>query len=65
MAFDVWGSSQDDPLLYYRSREDIEAYRKLPPGVRLQWLQDRMEFLDKVMPAQAKAIREEMFGHGP
>jgi hypothetical protein len=24
-----------------------------------------MEFLDRVIPAQAKAIREKMFGHDP
>jgi hypothetical protein len=63
MESDAGRPSQEEFLLYYRSREDVETYRDTPVGVRLQWLQDQMEFLDKVMPAKAKAIRDKMFGH--
>jgi uncharacterized coiled-coil DUF342 family protein len=49
---------QDRPLLYYRSKEEIEAYRKKPVKLKLQWLQAQMEFFHKAMPAKAKRIRE-------
>jgi len=51
-------------LLYYRSREDFETYRNTPVAVRLQWLQDQMEFLYKAMPPRSKEIREKLFGYG-
>jgi len=50
--------SQERPLLYYRSKEEIEAYRKKPVKLKLQWLQAQMEFFHKSMPARAKKIRE-------
>jgi uncharacterized coiled-coil DUF342 family protein len=50
--------SQDRPLLYYKSKEEIEAYRKKPVKLKLQWLQAQMEFFHKNMPAKAKKIRE-------
>lgn len=50
--------SQDRPLLYYKSKEEIEAYQKKPVKLKLQWLQAQMEFFHKVMPAKAKKIRE-------
>jgi len=50
----------DTPLLYYKTREEIEAYRKKPVKLKLQWLQAQMEFLHKAMPAKAKRIREKM-----
>jgi hypothetical protein len=50
--------SQDRPLLYYKSKEEIEAYRKKPVKLKLQWLQAQMEFFYKGMPAKAKKIRE-------
>jgi uncharacterized coiled-coil DUF342 family protein len=49
---------QDGPLLYYKSKEEIEAYRKKPVKLKLQWLQAQMEFFHKAMPAKAKKIRE-------
>ena len=50
--------SQDRPLLYYKSKEEIEAYRKKPVKLKLQWLQAQMEFFHKAMPAKSKKIRE-------
>jgi len=48
------------PLLYYKTKEDIEAYRKKPVKLRLQWLQAQMEFFYKAMPKKAKRIRERL-----
>ena len=50
--------SQERPLLYYKSKEEIEAYRKKPVKLKLQWLQAQMEFFHKAMPAKAKRVRE-------
>jgi len=51
---------QDIPLLYYRTKEEIEAYRKKPVTLKLQWLEAQMEFFYKAMPAKAKRIREKL-----
>lgn len=48
------------PLLYYKTREKIEAYRKKPVELKLQWLEAQMEFFHKAMPLKAKRIREEL-----
>jgi len=50
--------NQNRPLLYHKSREEMEAYRKKPVKLKLQWLQAQMEFFHKAMPAKAKKIRE-------
>lgn len=50
---------QDRPLLYYRSKEEIEAYRKRPVRLKLQWLQAQMEFFHNAMPPKARKIREQ------
>ena len=52
--------SQKRPLLYYKTKEDIEAYRKTPVILKLQWLEAQMEFFHKAMPAKAKKIREKL-----
>ena len=52
--------SQRRPLLYYKTREDIEAYRKRPVTQKLQWLEAQMEFFHKAMPEKAKKIREKL-----
>jgi hypothetical protein len=49
---------ENQPLLYYRTKEEIEAYRKKPVKLKLQWLQAQMEFFHKAMSAKAKKIRE-------
>jgi len=52
--------NQDWPFLYYKSKEEIEAYRKKPVKLKLQWLQAQMEFFHKAMPAKANKIREKL-----
>ncbi|MEW6213943.1 MAG: hypothetical protein AB1478_01865 [Nitrospirota bacterium] len=52
--------AQDSPLLYYKTKEDIEAYRKKPVKLKLQWLEAQMEFFHKAMPVKAKRIREKL-----
>lgn len=49
-----------EPLLYYKTKEDIEAYRKKPVRLKLQWLQAQMEFFHRAMPAKAKRIMEKL-----
>ena len=51
---------KDRPLLYYRSKEEIEAYRKKPAIDKLRWLEAQMEFLYKAMPKKAKKIRDKL-----
>jgi len=48
------------PFIYYKTKEDIEAYRKKPVNLKLQWLEAQMEFFHKAMPAKAKKIREKL-----
>lgn len=49
-----------EPLLYYKTREDIINYRKKPVTLKLQWLEAQMEFFHKAMPQKAKRIRERL-----
>ena len=35
---------------YYVSREQIEAFRKLPVEERLRWLEEAREFMIRFMP---------------
>ena len=51
---------KNKPLLYYKTKEDIEAYRKKPVKLKLQWLEAQMEFFHKAMPEKAKRIRERL-----
>ncbi len=46
------------PFLYYRTKGEIEDYRKKPIKLKLQWLEAQMEFFHKAMPPNAKKIRE-------
>jgi hypothetical protein len=48
------------PLLYYKTKEEIEAYRKKPLALKLKWLEAQMEFFHKAMPANSKRIREKL-----
>jgi hypothetical protein len=50
----------DRPLLYYRTKEQIEAYRKKPVIEKLKWLEAQMEFFHKAMPKKAKEIRDRL-----
>ncbi|GBE00877.1 hypothetical protein BMS3Abin08_00300 [bacterium BMS3Abin08] len=47
-----------EPLLYYKTKDEIEAYRKKPVKEKLRWLETQMEFFHKTMPEKAKRIRE-------
>ena len=49
-----------NPLLYYKTKEEIESYRKKPIIERLKWLEAQMEFFHKAMPEKAKRIRERL-----
>jgi hypothetical protein len=48
------------PLLYYKTKKDIETHRKKPIELKLQWLEAQMEFFHKAMPPKAKRIREKL-----
>jgi hypothetical protein len=52
---------RNEYLLYYRTREEIERYRKLPALQKLRWVETMMEFLHKAMPEKAKRIRDGLF----
>jgi len=49
-----------EPLLYYKTKEEIEAYRKKPVKLKLNWLEAQMEFFYKVMLPLAKKIRTKL-----
>lgn len=49
-----------EPLLYYRTDEEIEAYRKKPALEKLKWLEAQMEFFYKAMHKRAKEIMDKL-----
>lgn len=49
-----------EPLLYYKTMEEIEAYRKVPVAQKLRWLEAQMEFFHKAMSPKAKKIRDKL-----
>ena len=53
-------SVHERPLLYYKSREDIETYRNKPLHLKLQWLEAQMEFFHKAMLPKAKRVRDKL-----
>jgi hypothetical protein len=53
-------SVKERRLLYYKTKEDIEAYRKKSVKLKLQWLQAQMEFFYRAMPTEAKSIRDKL-----
>ena len=48
------------PLLYYRTKERIEEYRRRPALQKLEWLEAQMEFFYYAMSDKAKKIRDRM-----
>ena len=52
----------DTPLLYYRTREQMIAYRNKPVLEKLQQLQAWMMFLHAAMPEKSKQFRDKMKG---
>ncbi|GAN31757.1 MAG: hypothetical protein UZ01_01812 [Candidatus Brocadia sinica] len=51
----------DQPLLYYKTKEQIEEYRKKLVLEKLMWLEAQMEFFYNAMPEKAKRIKERFF----
>ena len=49
---------KNKPLLYYRTKEQIEAYRKKPVEEKLERIEAWMEFYNTVMTKKAKSIRD-------
>jgi len=49
-----------EPLLYYKTQEEILEYRKIPVRQKLMWLEAQMEFFYKAMPVKAKRIRDKL-----
>jgi hypothetical protein len=47
-------------LLYYRSKEQVEAWRDVPVADKLARLQMQTEFFYKAMPAKAQRIRDRL-----
>ncbi|MBI5237655.1 MAG: hypothetical protein HY887_04460 [Deltaproteobacteria bacterium] len=54
------GKTKNKPLLYYRTREDIEVYRKAPVRDKLKRLEEQMRFFHLARSEKAKRIRDEM-----
>jgi hypothetical protein len=54
------GKADEAPLLYYRTRAEIEEYVKTPVEQKLQWLQAQMEFFHKAMSEKSKRIRDHL-----
>ena len=46
------------PLMYHKTREDIATYRSKSVELKLQWLEEQMEFFHNAMPERAKRIRD-------
>lgn len=51
---------KEPPLLYYKTMEEIAAYRKVPVKDKFAFLEAQMEFLYKTMPEKSKKIRDRM-----
>jgi hypothetical protein len=48
---------KNEPLLYYRTKEQIDAYRKMPVEEKLERMEAWMEFFDAAMSRKAKEVR--------
>ncbi|MBI5886069.1 MAG: hypothetical protein HZB85_05745 [Deltaproteobacteria bacterium] len=49
---------KSDPLLYFRTREQIAAYASMPVKDKFTWLEAQMKFFYLAMPALSKEIRD-------
>jgi hypothetical protein len=56
--------AKKQPLLYRKTKEEIEAYLKKPVELKLQWLEAQMEFFHKAMPPKSKRVREKLRNPG-
>ena len=52
--------AKKQPLLYRKTKDEIETYQKKPVELKLKWLETQMEFFHKAMPPKAKKIREKL-----
>ena len=48
------------PLLYYKTKDDVEEYRGKPVSLKMQWLEAQMEFFHNAMPQKAIEIRDKL-----
>ena len=55
-----YNSADGRPLMYHKTKEDIEAYKKKSVKLKLQWLEAQMEFFHKAMPNEAKRMRDKL-----
>jgi hypothetical protein len=55
-----YNSTDGRPLLYHKTKEDIEIHRKKSVKLKLQWLEAQMEFFHKAMPNEAKRMRDKL-----
>jgi hypothetical protein len=51
---------KSEPLLYFRTNDQIKEYQNLPARQKLKWLEAQMKFFHKAMPEKAKKIREKL-----
>jgi hypothetical protein len=51
-------SSENPPLLYYRTWEQIREYRSMPVEDKLRRLEMMAEFFYSTMPEKSKRIRD-------
>jgi hypothetical protein len=51
-------TERSQPLLYYRTMEQIERFRKVSIEQKFRWLQMQMEFYHSTMSDRARKIRD-------
>jgi len=51
---------KNKPLLYHRTDEEIDLYRRKSVKQKLQWLEAQMEFFYKAMPKKSKKLRDRL-----
>jgi TPP-dependent pyruvate/acetoin dehydrogenase alpha subunit len=54
------GDQSSRRLLFYRSKEQVEAWRKVPVADKLARLQAQMEFFHKTMTEKARQVRDRL-----
>jgi hypothetical protein len=47
-----------EPLLYYRTMDQIKAYQKVPVEWKLRWLEEGARFLHDFMPKKYQKVRQ-------
>ncbi|TAN44195.1 MAG: hypothetical protein EPN22_06825 [Nitrospirae bacterium] len=49
-----------EPLLYHKTKEEIQSYMEKPVKEKFEWLETQMEFFYKTMPPKAKRLRDSL-----